>query len=262
MESRIARPYGVDLANRSRAATRGAAGRPDGGEVVTPDLAALPGGAVESNQNEPDCLNETACRWVWELTGQRWLAQASELALVGLRILLIVLLALAVRWLARRAITRLVRRAATPKLPVLLKPLPEKLRSTGRQSTSVTPARRQQRAEAIGSVLRSAATVVIFTVAALLILGELGINLAPLLAGAGIAGVALGFGAQSLVKDMLAGLFILLEDQYGVGDIVNLGEASGVVVAIGLRVTTLRDLQGVIWHVPNGEIHRVANRSH
>lgn len=217
---------------------------------------------MESNQNEPDCLNETACRWVWELTGQRWLAQASELALVGLRILLIVLLALAVRWLAHRAITRLVRRAATPKLPVLLKPLPEKLRSTVRQSTSVTPARRQQRAEAIGSVLRSAATVVIFTVAALLILGELRINLAPLLAGAGIAGVALGFGAQSLVKDMLAGLFILLEDQYGVGDIVNLGEASGVVVAIGLRVTTLRDLQGVIWHVPNGEIHRVANRSH
>src|SRR5690606_40510223 len=76
------------------------------------------------------------------------------------------------------------------------------------------------------------------------------------------AGVALGFGAQSLVKDMLAGLFILLEDQYGVGDIVNLGESSVVVVAIRLRITTLRDLQRVIWPVPNGEIHRVATRSH
>lgn len=217
---------------------------------------------METNANEPDCLDEAPCRWVWEITGRRWLAEGSEVALIGLRILLILILALLLRWVVHRTITRLVRRIATPRVPVLLRPLPEKLRNTVQQSTSVQPTRRQQRAEAIGSVLRSAATVAIFTMAGLLILSELRINLAPLLAGAGIAGVALGFGAQSLVRDFLAGLFILLEDQYGVGDIVDLGEAAGVVVTMGLRATTLRDLQGVIWHVPNGEIRRVANRSH
>jgi len=211
---------------------------------------------------EPDCLADATCRWVWDLTGQRWLAEGSEVVLAGLRVLLILVLAFVVRWVAHRAITRMVRRAATPHVPMLLKPLPERLRSSVQQSTGVNPERRQQRAEAIGSVLRSSATAVIFTVAVLLILSELKINLAPLLAGAGIAGVALGFGAQNLVKDVLAGLFILLEDQYGVGDVVDLGEAAGVVVAIGLRVTTLRDVRGVIWHVPNGEVRRVANRSH
>ena len=95
----------------------------------------------------------------------------------------------------------------------------------------------------------------------MLILGELGLNLAPLLASAGIAGVALGFGAQSLVKDLLAGLFMLLEDQYGVGDTVDVGEATGIVEAVGLRVTTMRDAQGVLSYVRNGEIIRVGNRS-
>ena len=90
-------------------------------------------------------------------------------------------------------------------------------------------------------MLRSIVTAVVFTIAALLVLGELGFNLAPLLASAGIVGVALGFGAQSLVKDLIAGLFMLLEDQYGVGDTVDLGEATGMVEAVGLRITTVRD---------------------
>ena len=92
-------------------------------------------------------------------------------------------------------------------------------------------------------------------------LGELGINLGPLLAGAGIAGIALGFGAQSLVKDCITGIFMLIEDQFGVGDVVDVGEASGVVEAVSLRSTRLRDVNGTVWHVPNGEILRVGNKS-
>jgi small-conductance mechanosensitive channel len=110
-------------------------------------------------------------------------------------------------------------------------------------------------------VLRSFVTAIVFTIAALLVMGEFGFNLAPLLASAGIVGVALGFGAQSLVKDLIAGLFMLLEDQYGVGDSVDLGDASGVVESVGLRITTVRDARGVLWYVRNGEIIRVGNKS-
>lgn len=211
----------------------------------------------------PDCLeDDRLCRWMWELTGEAWLAEGSTAAVVPLRIVLILLLALVTRWLLRRAVNRLVRRAATGDVPTVLRPLPERLRNTVHEATSlISPVRRRQRAEAIGSVLRSAVAIVTFSIAGLLILSELDIHLGPLLAGAGIVGVALGFGAQSLVRDLLAGLFMLLEDQYGVGDVVDLGEATGTVEAVGLRITTLRDLGGVFWYVPNGEIRRVGNHS-
>src|SRR5205823_13624905 len=117
--------------------------------------------------------------------------------------------------------------------------------------------RRQQRAQTIGSVLGSIASVVIVVIASMLILEELRYNPAPVLASAGIVGVALGFGAQNLVKDFLAGIFMILEDQYGVGDVIDAGPASGTVEAVGLRVTRLRDVQGTVWHVRNGEIARV-----
>jgi small conductance mechanosensitive channel len=121
--------------------------------------------------------------------------------------------------------------------------------------------RRKQRAEALGSLLRSVASVTIISVAGMLVLSELGLNLAPFLASAGILGVALGFGAQNLVKDYFAGLCMLLEDQYGVGDNVDVGDVAGTVEEVGLRITTIRDLRGVIWYIRNGEIIRVGNRS-
>jgi moderate conductance mechanosensitive channel len=121
--------------------------------------------------------------------------------------------------------------------------------------------RRTQRAEAIGSVLRSFASIVVLGIAVVLVLGELGINLAPIVASAGVVGVALGFGAQNLIKDFIAGIGIILEDQYGVGDVVDLGEASGTVEAVGLRITRLRDVNGVVWYVRNGEVLRVGNKS-
>jgi moderate conductance mechanosensitive channel len=122
-------------------------------------------------------------------------------------------------------------------------------------------ARREQRFEAIAQLLRSITTFSIVTLALLIILGQLGVNMAPLLASAGVIGVALGFGAQTLVKDFLSGIFLVLEDQFGVGDVVDLGPATGTVEEVTLRVTRIRDLSGVVWYVRNGEILRVANRS-
>ena len=95
----------------------------------------------------------------------------------------------------------------------------------------------------------------------MMLLGEFDINLGPLIAGAGIVGVAVGFGAQSLVRDLLSGIFMLIEDQYGVGDVIDVGDAIGTVESVGLRTTRIRDVRGTLWHVPNGEIRRVGNMS-
>ncbi|HEX4734957.1 MAG TPA: mechanosensitive ion channel family protein [Thermoleophilaceae bacterium] len=124
----------------------------------------------------------------------------------------------------------------------------------------ITP-RSAQRVQALSTVLRSVVSFVIWIVAGFMVLDQIGINLGPLLAGAGILGVAIGFGSQSLVKDFLAGIFILVEDQFGVGDTVDLGEAVGVVEVVSLRTTRLRAVDGTVWHVPNGEIARVGNKS-
>ncbi len=126
-------------------------------------------------------------------------------------------------------------------------------------------ARASMRTETVGGVLRSMSTVLISSIAFMLVVGQLGFQIGPLIAGAGIVGVALGFGAQSLVRDFLSGIFILLEDQYGVGDLIDLGEGSkpvrGHVESITLRVTRLRDVHGTVWYVPNGEIRAVGNKS-
>jgi small conductance mechanosensitive channel len=121
--------------------------------------------------------------------------------------------------------------------------------------------RRRQRSQAIGSVLRSVASFLIIGTAALMVLGTFEINLAPLLASAGVAGVAIGFGARNLVTDFLSGVFMILEDQYGVGDTIDAGVASGEVIEVGLRVTKLRGEGGEIWYVRNGEVKRIGNLS-
>ena len=121
--------------------------------------------------------------------------------------------------------------------------------------------RSEQRARTLGTVLRSMASIAVYGLAVLISLGEFGINLGPMIAGAGIVGVAIGFGAQSLVRDFLTGIFMLLEDQYGVGDVVDVGSAVGVVEEVKLRTTQIRDINGSLWHIPNGQINRVANMS-
>ena len=113
----------------------------------------------------------------------------------------------------------------------------------------------------MGDLLKSVITGVLVAIFGTMILSQLGVNIAPIIASAGILGIALGFGAQSLVKDFLSGVFMIFEDQFGVGDIIDVGEASGTVEAVSLRVTRLRDLDGTVWYVPNGEILRVGNKS-
>jgi moderate conductance mechanosensitive channel len=121
--------------------------------------------------------------------------------------------------------------------------------------------RKVQRAQAIGSILKAVVSIVVWTAAVFLILPALGVNITGLVAGAGIVGIALGFGAQTLVQDFVSGLFMIAEDQYGVGDVIDMGEATGVVEAVGLRTTRLRAVDGTVWHVRNGEVVRVGNMS-
>lgn len=128
-------------------------------------------------------------------------------------------------------------------------------------SRALSQARVEQRTATIGSMLRSIVAFVVWIVSALTILGILGVPLTPMLASAGVGGVALAFGAQSLIKDFLSGVFMMFEDQYGVGDLIDTGEVTGRVEEVGLRVTRLRDGNGMVWYVRNGEILRVGNIS-
>ncbi|MFI1400006.1 mechanosensitive ion channel family protein [Streptomyces sp. NPDC020681] len=170
----------------------------------------------------------------------------------GLRIALILVVALVLRMLLRRALTKLIERMNRSAQAV---------EGTALGGLLVNAERRRQRSEAIGSVLRSISSFVILGTAGLMILGAFKIDLAPLLASAGVAGVAIGFGARNLVTDFLSGVFMIMEDQYGVGDSIDAGVASGEVIEVGLRVTKLRGDNGEIWYVRNGEIKRIGNLS-
>ncbi|MFI5936950.1 mechanosensitive ion channel family protein [Actinoplanes sp. NPDC051494] len=231
--------------------------------AATPDPSASTVPIIDSSSISDRCKVDPFCTWIYDQTESQWVANGGYLFVVKpLRILAIILIAALIRWALNRAIKRLTTTTSRAAMPALLKPLRERAdRQAEAAENTFIPERRRQRAEAIGSVLRSFVTAVVFTMAALLVMGELGFNLGPLLASAGIVGVALGFGAQSLVKDLIAGLFMLLEDQYGVGDSVDLGDAVGVVESVGLRVTTVRDGRGVLWYIRNGEIVRVGNKS-
>lgn len=218
---------------------------------------------AQSLLDRPACADEagTWCQRIYELTNNEWLsASADWLIAKPAKILLIILVALLVRLAVHRAIDRLTRTSegGSPMLLRTLKEAPDALRVA---AAPLLSERRTQRARTIGSVLRSVTSFLVLGIAFMLILGELGINLAPIVASAGIVGLALGFGAQNLVKDFLSGIFMVLEDQYGVGDVVDLGEASGVVEGVGLRVTTVRDGSGTVWYVRNGEVMRVGNKS-
>ena len=212
--------------------------------------------------DKPECADQagTWCQRVFDLTKNDTVSRSADwLIAKPVAILLILTVALVIRALIHRAVNRLTAGGAEGAVPALLRPLkehaPEALIGT------LLSERRSQRAKTIGSVLRSLTSFVVLGVAFVLILGVLGLNLAPIIASAGILGLALGFGAQNLVKDFLSGIFMMLEDQYGVGDVVDLGEANGVVEAVGLRVTTLRDVAGTVWYVRNGEVLRVGNKS-
>ena len=186
-----------------------------------------------------------ACRLAWDLTHRAGAAQLVRVYLAGpvsegLRIAFVILVALAVRVLAHRVINRVTERAAR---------------------VEAGSDRREQRSRALGSILRSAVSIVVSGIAVLTILGDLGFNLTPLLLSTTVLGVALGFGAQNLVRDYLAGILMLVEDHYGVGDTIHAKDATGTVEAMTLFTTRLRDVNGVVWHIRNGTIESVGNDS-
>jgi small conductance mechanosensitive channel len=221
-------------------------------------LSVIPGPLAELSQ-KPSCANDasTWCGQVWNLTHNSFLAaSAGWLVAKPLNIVAVIVVAAVVRFLLHRLIRRLTTNKG--KVPTILRPLRERAPQT---LASIVSERRSQRAKTIGSVLRSITSFVVWGIAVVLILGDLGFNLTPIIASAGVLGVAVGFGAQNLVKDFLSGIFMLLEDQYGVGDVVDLGEATGTVESVGLRVTTVRDYAGTVWYVRNGEVQRVGNSS-
>jgi small-conductance mechanosensitive channel len=202
-----------------------------------------------------------ACRLTWDATHnldftrffRAWLDEPLT-KLVW--IILTIVIALIVKRIAHRMIDRVALRMAEGTVPERFRN-----RTVVNGNSVLVSERRRQRAGTMGSVLRSIASIVILSTAAITILGELNLDLAPFLFSASIIGVAVGFGAQNIVKDFLAGIFMLLEDQYGVGDMIDIGPATGTVEAVTLRTTRLRDVNGVVWYMRNGEINRVGNQS-
>ncbi|WP_462187006.1 MULTISPECIES: mechanosensitive ion channel family protein [unclassified Frankia] len=208
------------------------------------------------------------CRTVYDITHSNYLASGAEVFLgTPIRIALILVIAFVVRALLHRFIRRTTdighatERTGSGSWGGLFRGSRAGSLLGAFGDPAVLMERRRQRAATVGSLLRSVTSIFIFGLGFLSILGELGINLAPIVASAGVLGVAVGFGAQNLVRDFLSGMFMLLEDQYGVGDVIDLGPVSGAVEAVSFRTTRLRDVEGTVWYVRNGEITRVGNKS-
>jgi small conductance mechanosensitive channel len=236
-------------------------------------LALLPAAASVHSHVSPETQvcgargqRSWLCSTVFRVTDNDRAAEIADAFAKPLRVVLILLVA----WIATQLVGRIIRRIlATPPRRKAKDDKPKKMPFGFIDTGGATSARRVQRAKTMADVLGRLANALIWGIAILVVLGELGINLAPLIAGAGVLGIALGFGAQTLVRDFLSGFFMLVEDQFGVGDVIDVGGAvggsgggiSGTVEGVSLRTTRLRDVEGVVWHVPNGEIKRVGNKS-
>jgi small conductance mechanosensitive channel len=177
---------------------------------------------------------------------------------VPLYVALVLVVAFVLRWAMHRLIGRGVRALTDNSFA---RTLARQRILRGDSDADQALERSRLRADTVAGLLRSIASFVVLGGAAVVILARLGVAVAPLIASAGVVGIAIGFGAQSLVKDFITGIFMILEDQYGVGDVVDVGDAVGTVEDVGLRVTRLRDANGVVWYVPNGSITAVGNRS-
>lgn len=201
---------------------------------------------------DPCAGEHVVCTWVYEATGSEWAAETvAWIVRVPITIIVIVVAALIINRVVRRLIHRTTESMA------------KAAERDSKQFIASTQSRERagERARALESILKATATAAIFILATLLVLSNLGVNVVALIAGAGLLGFAISFGAQSLVKDVIAGISILIEDQYGIGDEVDIGYGPGTVEHVSLRSTAVRDYDGTIWYVPNGEILRVANLS-
>jgi small conductance mechanosensitive channel len=188
-------------------------------------------------------------------TNREWLIH-KPLSIVSYIVVAVVL-----RYVLHKLIDRMTlpRDPGRPPKRSMLRPLQD--RTNKALGDPAARERRAQRTQTIGSVFKSGVSIIVLAWVVLQTLDTLGFNVAPFIASAGIAGVALGFGAQNLVRDFISGMFMLLEDQYGVGDVVDVGDAIGTVESVGLRVTMIRDIDGTLWYCRNGEILRVGNMS-
>ena len=213
------------------------------------------------------------CSLVFDMTGSSNAARIAEVAARPIKALIILGLAWVVNrmvrrwvdhvvegWLERRSTAEEEARKQSDEAEDLIDSLRDAALRRARLLVDQQE-RSSQRTRTLGAVLRSIASITIYGIAVMMALAEFDVNLGPLIAGAGIVGVAIGFGAQSLVRDFLSGVFMLLEDQYGVGDVVDVGDTVGVVEEVKLRSTQVRDINGTLWHIPNGSIRRVANMS-
>lgn len=221
----------------------------------TPPASELPSFGDVSGQIADLCKDDTIlCSTLAGLfNNATWAPLVASL----ITVVLILVLGFLIRNLVNRLITRVVSRTAASG------PLSGRFRrgAPAEGIDALLRERRKQRAETMGSVLKHVATIVIIGTTLLTVLDRLTVPIAPLLTSVGILGVAIGFGAQELVKDFIAGMFMLLEDQYGVGDVIDTGTAVGTVEAVTLRVTRLRDADGRVWYIRNGTITRVGNES-
>lgn len=229
-------------------------------------------GAVE--EDVCNANQDFICDWIYDITGNERLAEVVDWVVERpLKILFVFMVA----YFLNRFVRRLVGRAEERMIEDRERKrqdrqaeevadgrfaFVEERAAAKRLELELNAERSKQRAQTLTTVLESTATIAIFSLATLISLAELEISLGPLIAGAGIAGIALGFGAQAIVRDFLAGIFMLIEDQYGVGDVVDLGDATGIVEEISLRTTRMRDVDGTVWYIPNGEIRRVGNKSY
>jgi moderate conductance mechanosensitive channel len=201
------------------------------------------------------------CSTVYDVTGSQRAAEIGDSLSMPLRIVMIILVAYILVRIVRVVVRRIVRKMQQEQTGERISKIKQRTGLSLLDTSPVLGVRRALRAETIGAVMRSVASIVIWATALLMVLDELGVNLAAIGIGASIIGVAIGFGSQALVKDFLSGLFMLLEDQYGVGDVIDTGVATGTVEGVSLRTTRLRDAEGTVWHIPNGGILRVGNKS-
>lgn len=197
-----------------------------------------------------------------------WFSTHADTFVSGaIRVAIVVLVAIGVRAIVGRLIDQMAKRIIDSQQRLH----EAKTRARAKRSHGATvehssgeearSERQRQRASTIASVLKSVATFVVFGIAFVTVLGQFGIRIGPILTSAGVLGLAVGFGAQNLVKDFLSGIFMMVEDQYGVGDVIDVGDAVGTVESVALRTSRIRDLNGGLWHVRNGEIQRVCNMS-
>lgn len=201
------------------------------------------------------------CSTVYDLTGSQRAAEIGDDLATPLHVFVIIVVAYILTRITRMLVRRVVRNLQREQTGDRISKIKQRTGLALLDTSPVPSVRRALRAETIGAVLRSIASVLIWSTALLMVLEEIRVNLAAIGIGASIIGVAIGFGSQALVRDFLSGIFMLIEDQYGVGDVIDTGVAIGTVEGVSLRTTRLRDAEGTVWHVPNGEIRRVGNKS-